>query len=255
MGRMTDTVKVLLIINVIVYIGSQVLGEQAYKLFSLWFIENENFGFWQVITHMFMHDPNSIFHILFNMYALWAFGSPIEQVLGKNRFLFFYFSAGIGAAILHTLVNYYHFQAGYSALLDAGFGTAEVEQYLRESYASITRSGQFRIPEGVDQDVLRTMFQTYVTPAVGASGAIYGILVAFGMLFPNVELFLLFVPVPIKAKFFIPALIALDLFSGFTGYSIFGGGIAHFAHVGGALFGFIMMWYWKKNQFNQNRWD
>jgi membrane associated rhomboid family serine protease len=255
MGRMTETVKVLLIINVIVYIGSQVLGDQAYKLFSLWFIENENFRFWQIISHMFMHDPNSIFHILFNMYALWAFGSPIEQVLGKNRFIFFYFSAGIGAAILHTLVNYYHFQAGYSALLDAGFGTAEVEQYLRESYASIKSSGQFRIPEGVDQEVLRTMFQTYVTPAVGASGAIYGILVAFGMLFPNVELFLLFVPVPIKAKFFIPALIALDLFSGFTGYSIFGGGIAHFAHVGGALFGFIMMWYWKKNQFNQNRWD
>jgi membrane associated rhomboid family serine protease len=255
MGRMTETVKVLLIINVIVYIGSQVLGDKAYELFSLWFIENDNFHFWQVITHMFMHDPSSIFHILFNMYALWAFGSPIEQVLGKNRFLFFYFSAGIGAAIIHTLVNYYHFQAGYSALLDAGLGAGEVEQYLRESYASIVSNGQFSIPEGVDQNVLRTMFQTYITPAVGASGAIYGILVAFGMMFPNVELFLLFVPVPIKAKFFIPALIALDLFSGLTGYSIFGGGIAHFAHIGGALFGFIMMWYWKKNQFNQNRWD
>ncbi|MCC8361406.1 rhomboid family intramembrane serine protease [Salinimicrobium sediminilitoris] len=255
MGRMTETVKVLLIINVIVYIGSQVLGDKAYELFSLWFIENDNFQFWQVITHMFMHDPSSIFHILFNMYALWAFGSPIEQVLGKNRFLFFYFSAGIGAAIIHTLVNYYHFQAGYSALLDAGMGAGEVEQYLRESYASIVSNGQFSIPEGVDQNVLRTMFQTYITPVVGASGAIYGILVAFGMMFPNVELFLLFVPVPIKAKFFIPALIALDLFSGLTGYSIFGGGIAHFAHIGGALFGFIMMWYWKKNQFNQNRWD
>ena len=96
---------------------------------------------------------------------------------------------------------------------------------------------------------------SYNTPAVGASGAIYGILVAFGMMFPNVELFLLFVPVPVKAKYFIPAIIALDLFSGVTGYSLFGGGIAHFAHVGGALFGFIMMWYWKKNQFNKNRWD
>ena len=99
------------------------------------------------------------------------------------------------------------------------------------------------------------MFEAFNTPAVGASGAIYGVLVAFAMLFPNVSLFLLFVPVPIKAKYFIPVLIGIDLFSGFTGYSLFGGGIAHFAHVGGALFGFIMMWYWKKNSFNQNRWD
>lgn len=90
---------------------------------------------------------------------------------------------------------------------------------------------------------------------MGASGAIYGILVAFGMLFPNVELFLLFVPFPIKAKYFIPGLIAIDLFSGVTGYSIFGGNIAHFAHIGGALFGFIMIWFWKKNRFNENRWD
>lgn len=249
MGRMTETVKVLLIINVIVYIGSQVLGNQAYQLFSLWFVENENFGFWQVITHMFMHDPSSIFHILFNMYALWAFGSPIEQVLGKNRFLFFYFSAGIGAAIIHSLVNYYHFQSGYSELLEAGMTPGAIQ--------SLLETGQYNtaILNTVSQDMLREFFASYNTPAVGASGAIYGILVAFGMLFPNIELFLLFVPVPIKAKYFIPALIAIDLFSGFTGYSIFGGGIAHFAHVGGALFGFIMMWYWKKNQFNQNRWD
>jgi hypothetical protein len=94
-----------------------------------------------------------------------------------------------------------------------------------------------------------------LTPTVGASGAIYGLLVAFAFMFPNAELALLFIPVPIKAKYFVPGIVLLDLFSGVTGYSIFGGGIAHFAHVGGALFGFIMMWYWKKNQFNQNRWD
>ena len=82
-----------------------------------------------------------------------------------------------------------------------------------------------------------------------------GVLVAFGMSFPNSELFLIFLPVPIKAKYFIPVLIGLDLFSGITGYAIFGSGIAHFAHVGGALIGFLMMWYWKKNQFNKNRWD
>src|SRR5690554_5174159 len=118
MGRMTETIKVLLIINVLFFIGTQMLGDTAYRLFSLWFVENENFGVWQILTHMFMHGGFT--HILFNMYALWAFGSPIEQVLGQRQFIFFYFSAGIGAALIHTLVNYYHFESGYQALLNAG---------------------------------------------------------------------------------------------------------------------------------------
>ena len=247
MGRITETVKVLLIINIIFFVGAYTMGDQAIRLFALWFFENENFGVWQIVTHMFMHG--SFMHILFNMYALWAFGSPIEQVLGKEKFIFFYFSAGIGAAVIHTLVNYYHVQAGYNALLDAGMDPEGIQQMLQ--------TGQYStgILNSVSKDMLTEFYTAYNTPAVGASGAIYGVLVAFGMMFPNVELFLLFVPVPIKAKYFIPGLIAIDLFSGFTGYSLFGGGIAHFAHVGGALFGFIMMWYWKKNQFNQNRWD
>ncbi len=247
MGRITETVKVLLIINIIFFVGTQILGEGAYRLFALWFFENENFQVWQVVTHMFMHG--SFMHILFNMYALWAFGSPIEQMLGKNRFIFFYFSAGLGAAFLHTLVTYYNFQSAYNALLDAGMSMGNIEQLIRTGEYSTA------ILDSVPRDTLEGLYQVANTPAVGASGAIYGILVAFGMMFPNVELFLLFVPVPVKAKYFIPALILIDLFSGFTGYSLFGGGIAHFAHVGGALFGFIMMWYWKKNQFNQNRWD
>lgn len=247
MGRMTDTVKVLLIVNIIFFIGTLTVGEYTYQLFSLWFFQNDNFGVWQVITHMFMHG--SFMHILFNMYALWAFGSPIEQMLGKNKFLFFYFSCGIGAALIHSLVNYFHVQSGYNILLDAGMTPGGIQQMLETGQYSTS------ILESVSRDTMESMYIAYNTPAVGASGAIYGILVAFGMLFPNVSLFLLFVPVPIKAKIFIPVLIAIDLFSGFTGYSLFGGGIAHFAHVGGALFGFIMMWYWRKNQFNQNRWD
>ena len=246
MGRMTETVKVLIIINVIFFIGTLTLGDPAYKYFSLWFFENDNFGVWQILTHMFMHG--GFMHILFNMYALWAFGSPIEHVLGKTRFIFFYFSAGIGAAVIHSLVNYYHFEAGFSELLNAGMQPDAIQHLLNTGETNM-------VPNSISQDMLREFYMAYNTPAVGASGAIYGVLVAFGMMFPNVELFLLFVPVPIKAKYFIPALIGLDLFSGFTGYSIFGGGIAHFAHIGGALFGFIMMWYWKKNQFKNNRWD
>ncbi|APU69379.1 rhomboid family intramembrane serine protease [Christiangramia flava] len=248
MGRITETVKVLLIINVIFFIGSQLIGDAAYQYFALWFFKNPNFAFWQGITHMFMHGGFT--HILFNMYALWAFGSPIEQMLGQRRFLFFYFASGIGAAALHTLVNFFAFQNGYDALLGIGWTPAEIMDFANQAF----QTNQFQIPSGVDQETLRSMLEAYSNPAVGASGAIYGILVAFGMMFPNVELFLIFVPIPIKAKFFIPALILLDLFSGVTGYSLFGGSIAHFAHVGGALFGFLMMYYWKKNQFNDNRW-
>src|SRR5690606_13996620 len=128
MERITETVKVLLIINVLFFIGTQLLGDTAYRLFSLWFFENENFGIWQIITHMFMHGGFT--HILFNMYALWAFGSPIEQMLGQKKFLFFYFSAGIGAAIIHSLVNYYHVQSGYNALIEAGMSPGGIQQLL-----------------------------------------------------------------------------------------------------------------------------
>ena len=124
MGRMTETVKVLLIINVIFFIGSQLLGPASTEYFALWFVKNPNFGIWQIITHMFMHGD--FMHILFNMYALWAFGSPIEQMLGQKRFLTFYFVAGIGAALLHTLVNYYAYHQGFSALLEAGMTPAEI---------------------------------------------------------------------------------------------------------------------------------
>lgn len=247
MGRITDTVKVLIIINVIFFAGTMFIGDLTYKLFSLWFFQNDNFGVWQIITHMFMHG--GFMHILFNMYALWAFGGPIEQMLGQKKFLFFYFSCGIGAAFIHSLVNYFHVETAYNTLVEAGMTPGAIQQMLETGQYSTA------ILESVSRDTLEGMFTAFNTPAVGASGAIYGILVAFGMMFPNVELFLLFVPIPIKAKVFIPVLIAIDLFSGVTGYSLFGGGIAHFAHVGGALFGFIMMWYWKKNQFNQNRWD
>ncbi|MEM9685567.1 MAG: rhomboid family intramembrane serine protease [Bacteroidota bacterium] len=247
MRRISDAVKHLLIINVLLFIATQAYGDQMYQWLSLWFPKNENFGFWQLVSHMFMHG--NFMHILFNMYALWAFGSPLEQIWGKNRFFFFYFSAGIGAALIHSGVNYYYFNEGFQALLNAGISEADI--------LSLLNSGQYNTGwyDVASKNVIDNFLSAYSTPAVGASGAIYGILVAFGMLFPNAELFLIFIPVPIKAKYFIPALIALDLFSGVTGYSIFGAGIAHFAHVGGALFGFIMMWYWKRNQFNNNRWD
>lgn len=247
MGRITEAVKHILIVNVLFFIATQLLGDQMFQWFSLWFPKNENFELWQVVSHMFMHG--GFMHILFNMYALWAFGTPLEQMWGRNKFLFFYFSAGLGAALIHTLVNYYHFNNGMQALLEAGYHQAEILDTIA--------GGKYNTAweTAVPGDKLQNFLGAYMQPAVGASGAIYGILVAFGMMFPNAELMLLFFPMPIKAKYFIPGLILLDLFSGLSGTSIFGGGIAHFAHLGGALFGFIMMWYWKRNQFNNNRWN
>ncbi|MEJ6546903.1 MAG: rhomboid family intramembrane serine protease [Flavobacteriaceae bacterium] len=247
MGRISDTVKHLIIINVIFFLATQIYGDVMYQLFSLWFPENENFSLWQIISHMFMHG--GFMHIFFNMYALWAFGSPLENSWGKKKFLFFYISAGLGATLIHTSVNYLYLNQGISALESSGIDKNVIMELLTQGkYNPVWY-------EFASKTTIDNMISSFSTPAVGASGAIYGVLVAFGIAFPNSELFLMFVPVPIKAKYFIPALIGLDLFSGVTGYSLFGAGIAHFAHVGGALFGFIMAWYWKKKQTNNQRWN
>jgi len=247
MGRLTGAIKHLLIINILFFVATGLYGDQMYQWFSLWFPQHENWRYWQVISHMFMHG--GLMHILFNMYALWAFGSPLERMWGRNKFLFFYFSAGLGAALIHTGVNYYYFNQGIEALVNSGLTETNLLEILGEGKYSPDWYKE------ASQSTIDNFLGAYNTPAVGASGAIYGILVAFGMSYPNSELFLIFLPIPIKAKYFIPVLVGLDLFSGVTGYPIFGSGIAHFAHVGGALFGFLMMWYWKRNQFNQNRWN
>lgn len=243
MGRITEVIKHLIILNILFFIAPQFLqGVDFGNLFALYFPKNPHFGFWQYLSHIFMHGGFS--HILFNMYGLWAFGTPLEQIWGKNKFLFFYFSAGIGAGLIYSTVNYYQFQGIYEQLLQIGLSSSEIQDMLdtgRYNNAIVTLS-----PE-----VLSEFYSLYHTPAVGASGAVYGVLVAFGMLFPNAKLALIFFPVPIAAKYFIPVMILGDLFFGVTKYSI--GNIAHFAHVGGALIGFIIAWYWKRNQFN--RWN
>ncbi len=202
MGKLTNAIKHLIIINVLFYAVTYFapnMQEKMMEWFALFYPTSSYFQPWQFVTHMFMHG--GLMHIIFNMYALWAFGSPLEQLWGRNKFFFFYFSAGLGAALIYTLANYF--------------------------------------------------FQDYNAVAVGASGAVYGVLVAFAMNFPNAKLALIFFPVPIAAKYFIPLIVFGDLFFGFTSYSV--GNIAHFAHIGGALIGFIIMLFWKNNQFK--RWD
>lgn len=248
MNNITETVKHLIILNIIFFVGSMFIGEDiARKFLALFYVENSNFGYWQFVSYMFMHG--GFMHILFNMYALFAFGSALEHFWGGPKFLFFYLSCGVGAALIHSGVNYYHFEKGIEFLTSNGFTSGDLSMLLSESKYDLSNE------ELIYNPVVSEMLAAYSVPAVGASGAIYGILVAFAFMFPNAELMLLFIPFPIKAKYFVPGLIAMDLFSGVTGQSIFGGGIAHFAHIGGALFGFLIMWYWKKNQFDNHRWN
>ena len=228
MRNIPDIVKHLIILNVLIFIGSQFVGELAYDVLALHYPKNDLFGVWQVFTHMFMHG--SISHILFNMFGLWMFGSPLAQMWGKNKFLFFYLSTGVGAAALQLLVYHLQIQGWVEDLVAQGF-------VLDEIYASLQRQTQ-------------SLFHVRM---VGASGALYGVLVAFAFMFPNAELMMIFLPIPIKAKYFVPLVLVMDLFFGFSSYSM--GPIAHFAHVGGAVTGFLIMWYWKLNQFNHNRWS
>ncbi len=248
MNRITETVKHLIIINALLFLVAKFVYPPLQDSFALHFPQNPNFGFWQYVTHMFMHSQQNFMHIAFNMFGLWMFGSPLEQMWGRNKFLFFYFSAGIGAGLIYTAVNYFQFSTAFNTLVDIGLRNEDIQNILT--------SGQYNpdILSQISEKQLINFYQTYNTPAVGASGALYGVLAAFGMSFPDSKLALIFFPVPVAAKYFIPVLIGIDLFSGLTGFSIFGAGnVAHFAHVGGALVGFIIMMYWKKNQFK--RWD
>ncbi len=245
MRSLPDIVKQLIIINVLCFLGSTSLGNTAYDLLALHYPQNPKFALWQVVTHMFMHG--SINHILFNMFGLWMFGGTLAQMWGRNKFLFFYLSTGLGAAALQLGINYFQISTVMGQLVEAGYSATALTETLQ--------SGQYNTAWSnvISQAELSQLLTSFNMSMVGASGALYGILVAFAFLFPNTELMIIFLPIPIKAKYFVPILLASDLFFGFSSYSL--GPIAHFAHLGGALTGYIMMWYWKKQQFNNNRWD
>ncbi len=247
MNRLTEAVKHLLIVNVLFFIATSLYGDMMYEWFSLWFPKNENFQFWQVFTHMFMHG--GIAHIGFNMFALWMFGGPVEQYLGKNKFLFIYFSAGLGAALFQVGYYYFNYLPMYTELVNSGLTGDQIVQMLTSNQTI----------QGLNQTQLynlQEVFPIYNASMVGASGCIMGILAAFGLMNPNAELMLIFLPIPIKAKYFIPGIILLDVISAVTGQSFFSpSNTAYMAHVGGAVIGFIVMWYWKKNSFNKNRWN
>ena len=211
-------VKNLIIINVLLFLLKMVLGNMNIDLdliLGLFYWESPYFKIWQPLTHIFMHG--NLTHLLFNMFALWMFGSTVENVLGQKRFLILYFVAGLGAALCQVLV--YHYQL--APLADAI--RTNPDQY---GFLLADRNSPLNVP------------------MVGASGAIFGLLFAFGYLFPNAMIYIYFL-FPMKAKWFVAIYAALELFAGIK--NSVGDNIAHFAHLGGMVFAFFLLRYWKSN--------
>ncbi len=208
-------------------------------LLALHFPNSPDFKLWQFFTHMFMHGNET--HLLFNMFGVYMFGSLLERVWGTKRFIVFYLVSGLGAGLIYTGVNVYEFGTFIDYLGTYNVSTESIQSFLATRIPTSELTSRLTIEE------LLSFYSLYNGAMLGASGALYGILVAFAVLFPNAKLMLIFLPVPIKAKYFVPAIIGFDLFSELTGFSIFGGGIAHTAHIGGAIIGFLLMLYWKKD--------
>ena len=237
-GRTSNTppvVRNLIIINVAMLAISFLFqnmtrGNSLNFYLGLFYFQSPLFQPWQIVTHMFMHG--GLFHLFFNMWALWIFGKTLESVWGSKRFLIYYLVTGLGAAFFHTLVNFIQYAPDVAALKDFysvdRVNTALLNQILQPGNPFYEVGNALRIP------------------TVGASGAVFGVLLAFGMLFPNTPLFIIPIPFPIKAKWLVIGYGALELYLGFQDYLGSGGNVAHFAHIGGMVFGFILIKVWNK---------
>ena len=224
MNNIPSMTKNLLIVNLLAFAATWVLQQQGIDLTSLLglhFFLASDFRVYQFFTYMFLHGGFT--HILFNMFALWMFGSVIERVWGSKKFFFYYIVCGLGAGITQELVQYANYM--YEGLAAYQYVNVGGEQMAMDSYINLWTT-------------------------IGASGAVYGILLAFGMIFPNERLFIIPFPFPIKAKWLIVGYIAIELFSAMSGP---GDGVAHMAHLGGMLFGFLLIRYWQKHPDSSQR--
>jgi membrane associated rhomboid family serine protease len=254
MFNFTPTVRALLLVNVLVYFVMSSMGQQAVDLFALHSVLSDKFSVLQLGTHMFLHGGFG--HLFSNMIGLIVFGPLLEQFWGPRRFLTFYLLTGLGAAALYLTVNYFETAAllqafeTYRANPTNGEFVGFISEYARsisdelvpfiQKFDSDSRNSAY-IEEG------RQFIATYVNaqvnvPMVGASGAIFGVIMAFGLLFPNTELFLLFLPFPIKAKYLVAMYALWEVYTGI--YKAQADGIAHFAHIGGMLFAYIIVRVW-----------
>lgn len=256
-------IKNLLIINGLVYLAQitlgQMMGDKLTDLFALHYWRSDLFRPHQLITHLFMHSPQSPWHLIMNMFTLWMFGATLENVWGPKRFLIFYVVCGLGAALCHMgVLTYDNINLSrdihtflddptYSnfAMLDRKYdlNSANYEvDGLKNALAQYPNSPELIQTAKVFLQEFLSHYRDAAT--LGASGAVYGILFAFGYLFPNSLIFLYFF-FPIKAKYFVGILIVLELFSGIRNSA--GDNVAHFAHLGGALFAFILLKIWNSN--------
>jgi len=230
---MPPVVKNLIIINVVMLILTELLkisGINLNGILGLYFPKSEFFRSWQVVTHMFMHG--GFVHLLFNMFALWMFGRVLEQVWGPKRFLIYYLVTGLGAAFFFELVQYIQ----YTKVM--GLLSPEQLQLVYDSGGDAISQGK----NFADSQMGR-LNSILNVPVVGASGAVFGVLLAFGMLFPNTQLMLIFPPIPIKAKYVVIGYAAIELYLAITSP---GSSIAHTAHLGGMIFGYLLIRYWRK---------
>ena len=220
LSSLPPVTKNLIIINVVVFVFTMLNRNFMFGNFALYYPTSPFFHWWQVITHMFMHD--GIWHIFFNMYTLFIFGSVVERIIGSKKFLLFYFICGLGAVAPHLGVQYLQMQ---SYMQGAALGNLVALQHI--------------------QDIK-------MTRTVGASGAIYGVLMGYAMLFPQSRMTLLFPPITLSAKWMVLAFVAIELLTGITGTAA---GIAHFAHLGGMLIGWLIILQWRKRGilFDKNR--
>lgn len=240
--QLTPVTRNIIIINVIFFAATSLLPNlNLESLLAGYFPLSPNFQSWQIITHMFMHG--SVMHILFNMLTLYSFGPVLEQVLGEKKFLILYFAAGLGGFALYNIWNYYEVSQLTNFLSSNNFDIHQI--YKTVNYNYIEYYPNFSNNENINGEA-QQLFGILRTPMVGASGAIFGVIAAFSTLFPDAKLMFMFIPFPIKAKYLTPVIIVISLFLGFGQFS--GDNIAHFAHLGGALIGFLYIWNWKKNR-------
>lgn len=225
--------KNLIIINFIIWLAMMLfpgkIGDIVMHYCGLHYFEASDFNLAQVFTYMFVHSTDGIAHLFFNMFTLFMFGITLERVLGGKRYLFFYLSCGIGAAIVQEIVWYFCWESIFIKPIANlnGISLLDAKEAIRQA-----------VNMGHDLPFLNSLV------TVGASGAIYGVLLAFGMIFPNRPLYLMFVPVPIKAKWMVIGYGLIELALGLASAR---DGVAHFAHLGGMIFGFLILWYWKRN--------